>query len=1207
MAYYNVNKIENLYNDFSSIKRKFKNNYLNGYNSSYIKKGNNDVTNSINRVLESHYNKISRIYDRIDKYWSEFLNDVKNTDLCIAGQARAGSVKASGVSSLLSSLPNLQEYSADLGLRIKSISGGIGTAKVVGWSEDRTVEENLSSILESCAATISTAFVSLSEGLVKLCEDAVDLLAITGAAISSIGTGIVDLSNMVSAKISGDESLKTDYTKQIWDETRSFVSTDYTESMFDKFYENTSAGRWMKENAYAYDMVRSIGAEVGEVVGVTLLSIVTGGSAAVIYGGAKVAEHTEENWQDENTSTFGGLLKGGLQGTADGLFFALGAKGDATMKAAATKAVEQGTKQGFKKGLILLGKTGFECGCSIAQDGSSIVLDALFSNDSIVDENGNTISFNSFKDKLNYYYKQAGGLEGLVTSMLTAGALSFMSDASDLAKVKPLSNSADLAKVKPSSNADIKSQKLRLDDLRYDKRSKTYAIDYLKSNFRKFSYTDTNLVDGVNDSIRNNGLLHFTTDDAADKILNSGYIKKTGALNSYGSPKSYFFSDIPSVGQFATNIDDVPIRTTAVKVVPPDNVISSKKLKIRSLDDGAISYDGNFSLSDSKSVSKEYFCIFKENDELVYKQVPKDFYDKYPSTPEGKSLAEFLSNKRNVEAIKADYLSDLSSKFNGKKISSSSKKANIQGMKFDTNNSTNVDSLKREYAELISWKSSDKFKRDEAYWRTYGDKIGGNPYKKNMDRLSELETILSDDVIKSNSNVNLKNVDAIDLSEKVYTPTASYSNRISLNNMNCVEINNAFSKMDIVMKKMEAKYPGESVIRLKEYLKSGDIRLITSSDGCRNFVDSFDTDFVSYYLKNRYNIDISSNSANIKNVQRQPLKNPTHESSSTKLHNFFKNSGNSLDSTYGSDQGGISKLCKYYLGGKEYSYKKAMQIVNEAKKNGQPLPRFSKSSSLEYDYLKKKIVSKGFTDTQASVILSSINDLGACSYIGKENTIFYKFANNPSFFEKKFGFSMYKIDSSGKKVLNSNELLLDLYLFANDTANGGKLFSKNYDNTYNILNSDTRIDVLGRYILDTKNQVFLSDTKGSNNDVLSKYMKSKGLKWDSYNILLNNPGKAISDIEFNSYIDAINSEIGRGKIAQLNIFRYGEKINMYSTNPKSYGNHSSLDFSSGHAVSITGMDSEGFFVSSWGREYKILFNDLKSGGHFNIMIDDIAF
>lgn len=109
-------------------------------------------------------------------------------------------------------------------------------------------------ILESCAATISTAFVSLSEGLVKLCEDDVDLLAITGAAISSIGTGIVDLTNMVSAKISGDESLKTDYTKQIWDETRSFVSTDYTESMFDSFYKNTSAGRWMKENAYAYDM-----------------------------------------------------------------------------------------------------------------------------------------------------------------------------------------------------------------------------------------------------------------------------------------------------------------------------------------------------------------------------------------------------------------------------------------------------------------------------------------------------------------------------------------------------------------------------------------------------------------------------------------------------------------------------------------------------------------------------------------------------------------------------------------------------------------------------------------------------------------------------------------------------------------------------------------------------------------------------------------
>lgn len=203
--------------------------------------------------------------------------------------------------------------------------------------------------------------------------------------------------------------------------------------------------------------------------------------------------------------------------------------------------------------------------------------------------------------------------------------------------------------------------KLTLDDLKYSK-SKTsqYTAEYLKSNIRKYSYTNTNFVEGLNDSIKANGLYHFT--NYSDEILSSGYIKKTGAINSYGTPKTFFFNGVPSAGQMATNLDSLPLTATAVKVVPSDEILSSSKLKVRNLDDGAISFDGNFNLANSQA-TKEYFCIFKENDELVYKKVTREFYESYPNTAEGRMMQDFLSNKKNIESIRTDYLSEVSEKF----------------------------------------------------------------------------------------------------------------------------------------------------------------------------------------------------------------------------------------------------------------------------------------------------------------------------------------------------------------------------------------------------------------------------------------------------------------------------------------------------------------------------------------------------------------
>ena len=366
------------------------------------------------------------------------------------------------------------------------------------------------------------------------------------------------------------------------------------------------------------------------------------------------------------------------------------------------------------------------------------------------------------------------------------------------------------------------------------------------------------------------------------------------------------------------------------------------------------------------------------------------------------------------------------------------------------------------------------------------------------------------------------------------------------------------------------------------------VSYITSANGARSYVETLDPIDVSTYLDNKKHFSL----LNLSSVEE--------------LNSFFKRTGSSYNQTYGVDQGGIKNLCEYYLDGKRYSYKKMKEIVNDAKKNGYAIPSFEKVPiQKEYFELKDKLVTKGFTEDQASIILSSIDDVGACSYAAKANSIFYKFSKNPELFEELFGFPMYKTTKNGKKILNSNELLLDMYLYSNDTRNGGNLILKNSNSNTYIFNHSDSIDVFGRLMLDTEQQVCMSTSAGSNNEVLSSYLNAKELDWDSYVLIENNSNNVLSNNEFNKYIYHINESIKEGKAIQLNLFSSGTEIRMINSQNITEYTTKSWGEDGGHAVFITGMKKEGFLVSSWGKEYLIPFYDLQNGGRFTIMIDDV--
>ena len=208
--------------------------------------------------------------------------------------------------------------------------------------EEPSLFDDITQVFKSTGATIATFEASLAEGVGKLGESLVDFTALAG-------TAIISPIDFVIGKILGEEGGYGEVTKDLWDATKSFVSTDHVGNAFDSLYENTEIGNWVKENSYGFDTVRSIGTNVGEIAGIIALSIATCGAAGVISGGAigastavgsvslstavsaslatmkGVSTSTVKAW-NEGASTFKGMAYGGAHGIWEGTQWIIGGK-----------------------------------------------------------------------------------------------------------------------------------------------------------------------------------------------------------------------------------------------------------------------------------------------------------------------------------------------------------------------------------------------------------------------------------------------------------------------------------------------------------------------------------------------------------------------------------------------------------------------------------------------------------------------------------------------------------------------------------------------------------------------------------------------------------------------------------------------------------------------------------------------------------------
>ncbi len=413
MPVYNISKIEYWYNTFTSCNDRFKKNYED-LNSSYIKASSDANIKKIYDKLNKHYARINRIYKNINNVWKDYLSDLNATENALAGKGGAGRIKASIVSSKISKLPKLPDYKSDISIKLSSLNSSTGAVKKLGISENRTLSKNISYAYKRAYATVGTAVVSVIEGATDIVEGVID------AASATICEGIAKVPVFFTAcmiLLSNDTENIQKWSKKmneaeefgelLMEESRAFVSYDIVGSSFSVIYEETG----MKDDAFAFDTVRSMGCEMSQYVICQSVDKIAPGIGSAIYGVSKFGKHLETNWQDPNADTDKAFVKSFYQGAGDTAFFMLNSKMDSMMKNAMGKyANNLGRDLLTSERVISLGgKATVEGVVNMGQSGSEMFIDALFLDNTITDSNGNVITFKSLGDKLKYSYQQAGG------------------------------------------------------------------------------------------------------------------------------------------------------------------------------------------------------------------------------------------------------------------------------------------------------------------------------------------------------------------------------------------------------------------------------------------------------------------------------------------------------------------------------------------------------------------------------------------------------------------------------------------------------------------------------------------------------------------------------------------------------------------------------------------------------------------------------
>lgn len=234
---------------------------------------------------------------------------------------------------------------------------------------------------------------------------------------------------------------------------------------------------------------------------------------------------------------------------------------------------------------------------------------------------------------------------------------------------------------------------------------------------------------------------------------------------------------------------------------------------------------------------------------------------------------------------------------------------------------------------------------------------------------------------------------------------------------------------------------------------------------------------------------------------------------------------------------------------------------------------------------------------------------GICSYADLCDKIFIHYSGREADFLNDFGYSMYTTNWLGKKTLNTEELLADLYIFNNSSINGGKLFDYNPNTNSFSVSSIAKSGT--------------SKSFGSGN-INSSVLENNFFRYHGIPLEVSSSTLRYEKLS-NDIIEKVNAEISRGNIPS--IITYYDSINYPLTfeeidinsvvnnngkfsnwipngNYQSTKSWSTFDAygkiidSSSHITPVIGIDKDYMYIASWGRPYRIKISDINNTNSF---------
>ena len=125
----------------------------------------------------------------------------------------------------------------------------------------------------------------------------------------------------------------------------------------------------------------------------------------------------------------------------------------------------------------------------------------------------------------------------------------------------------------------------------------------------------------MRNKILSDGLYHVTTDENAEKIMESGYIKPSNVILSLGKKKCFFFAGTPSYKDLSSNCasEATKYEFKAIKLMPNNEELS--KFRQRTFNDDSITYKGRCNLPKERTEVVDLVLDIDEKGNIFSKRI----------------------------------------------------------------------------------------------------------------------------------------------------------------------------------------------------------------------------------------------------------------------------------------------------------------------------------------------------------------------------------------------------------------------------------------------------------------------------------------------------------------------------------------------------------------------------------------------------------